>query len=245
MAAQVPLRELTSEEPQAIATLAQARTAPRAGSNTPGSSRRPSAGKRPGPALQPGVLAAHRLPRDPSLPRAGPPRLGRTAPGGAAADRHRRAAGRRPRHGRDRPPAPGPALWLLDPRSLVNRPQRADGAPEQAESQRRAPPGGRAPREEASDRVRRAGRPCVRRTPGVTKSAADRNRIAPWWKVLRSRALNGRRFETWEAVGRAVAAATASGNQPHHPFGWGRRWRQGLRRQPGIAAIPGVKRLAG
>jgi hypothetical protein len=83
MAAQVPLRELTSEEPQAIATLAQARTAPRAGSNTPGSSRRLSAGKRPGPALQPGVLAAHRLPRDPSWPRAGrpgweePPRAGR------------------------------------------------------------------------------------------------------------------------------------------------------------------------
>ena len=41
------------------------------------------------------------------------------------------------------------------------------------------------------------------------KYAAYLNLIEPWWKVLRSLALKGRRFETWEEVCRAIAEATA------------------------------------
>ena len=41
--------------------------------------------------------------------------------------------------------------------------------------------------------------------------AAYLNLIEPWWKVLRSLALKGRRFETWDEVCRAVEAATRTG----------------------------------
>jgi hypothetical protein len=37
--------------------------------------------------------------------------------------------------------------------------------------------------------------------------AAYLNLIEPWWKVLRSLALKGRRFETWDEVCQAVEAA--------------------------------------
>jgi hypothetical protein len=57
------------------------------------------------------------------------------------------------------------------------------------------------------------------------KYAAYLNLIEPWWKVLRSLALNGRRFETWQAVSAAVTAATAYWNAHKHPFGWGQRRR--------------------
>jgi transposase len=77
------------------------------------------------------------------------------------------------------------------------------------------------------------------------KYAAYLNLIEPWWKVLRSLALKGRRFETWEEVCRAVEEATAYWNQHRHPFVWGRRRRHRPRRRPGIAAVPGVRRLAG
>jgi hypothetical protein len=50
------------------------------------------------------------------------------------------------------------------------------------------------------------------------KDAADLNRIEPWWKVLKSLALKGRRSETWEGVCRAVEEATAYWNQHRHPF---------------------------
>jgi hypothetical protein len=50
------------------------------------------------------------------------------------------------------------------------------------------------------------------------KYAAYLNLIEPWWKVLRSLALKGRRFETWEAICQAIAAATAYGNKHRHPF---------------------------
>jgi transposase len=75
--------------------------------------------------------------------------------------------------------------------------------------------------------------------------AAYLNLIEPWWKVLRSLALKGRRFATWEEVCQAVAAATAYWNQHRHPFIWGRRRRHRTRRQSGIAAVPGVRKLAG
>ena len=43
------------------------------------------------------------------------------------------------------------------------------------------------------------------------KYAAYLNLIEPWWKILRSLALKGRRFETWEEIVQAVDAATATG----------------------------------
>jgi len=48
--------------------------------------------------------------------------------------------------------------------------------------------------------------------------AASLNLIEPWWKVLRSLALKGRRFETWDQVCQAMEAATAYGNAHRHPF---------------------------
>jgi transposase len=77
------------------------------------------------------------------------------------------------------------------------------------------------------------------------KYAAYLNLIEPWWKVLRSLALKGRRFETWEEICQAVKEATAYWNKHRHPFVWGRRRRHRPRRCPGIAAVPGVRGLAG
>jgi transposase len=72
------------------------------------------------------------------------------------------------------------------------------------------------------------------------KYAAYLNLIEPWWKILRSLALKGRRFETWQQIEQAVAAATAYWNHHRHPFIWGRRRRHQPRRAPGIALIPAV-----
>jgi transposase len=72
------------------------------------------------------------------------------------------------------------------------------------------------------------------------KYAAYLNLIEPWWKILRSLALKGRRFETWEEICTAVAAATSYWNAHKHPFIWGRRRRHRPRRQPGIAVLPSV-----
>ncbi len=75
--------------------------------------------------------------------------------------------------------------------------------------------------------------------------AAYLNLIEPWWKVLRSLALKGRRFETWEQVCQAIEAATVYWNAHRHPFVWGlRRRHQPHRprkhRRPGIATLPYV-----
>jgi transposase len=72
------------------------------------------------------------------------------------------------------------------------------------------------------------------------KYAAYLNLIEPWWKILRSLALKGRRFETWEEICAAVAAATAYWNAHRHPFHWGRRRRHRPCRQPGVALLPSV-----
>lgn len=40
------------------------------------------------------------------------------------------------------------------------------------------------------------------------KYAAYLNLIEPWWKTLRSSALRGCRFETWEEVVKAIEEAT-------------------------------------
>jgi transposase len=71
--------------------------------------------------------------------------------------------------------------------------------------------------------------------------AAYLNLIEPWWKVLRSLALKGRRFETWPEIEAAVERATAYWNAHRHPFVWGRRRRHRPRRSPGVATVPGVR----
>jgi transposase len=72
----------------------------------------------------------------------------------------------------------------------------------------------------------------------LPKYAPYLNLIEPWWKVLRSLALRGRRFETWDEVCEAVAAATIYWNQHRHPFVWGQRRRHRPRRRPGIGVLP-------
>jgi DDE superfamily endonuclease len=68
--------------------------------------------------------------------------------------------------------------------------------------------------------------------------AAYLNRIEPWWEVLRSLALKGRRFEGWPEIEAAVARATAYWNAHRHPFAWGRRRRHRPHRRLGAAAVP-------
>ena len=70
--------------------------------------------------------------------------------------------------------------------------------------------------------------------------AAYLNLIEPWWKILRSLALKGRRFETWAEICQAIEGATAYWNAHKHPFVWGRRRRHRPHRQPGIALQPAV-----
>lgn len=68
--------------------------------------------------------------------------------------------------------------------------------------------------------------------------AAYLNLIEPWWKVLRSLALKGRRFANWGEVAQAVEAATQYWNAHCHPFVWGRRTRRRPARASGIARLP-------
>ena len=70
------------------------------------------------------------------------------------------------------------------------------------------------------------------------KYAAYLNLIEPWWKILRSLALKGRRFETWHEIEEAVRRATAYWNAHKHPFLWGRRRRHRTARRSGIAVLP-------
>ena len=70
--------------------------------------------------------------------------------------------------------------------------------------------------------------------------AAYLNLIEPWWKVLRSLALEGRRFEAWAEIGQAVERATAYWNEHKHPFIRGRRRRHRAPRRLGVAAPPNV-----
>ena len=72
------------------------------------------------------------------------------------------------------------------------------------------------------------------------KYAAYLNLIEPWWKILRSLALKGRRFEAWPEIEEAVRRATAYWNGHKHPFVWGRRRRHRTPRRPGIAAAPNI-----
>jgi hypothetical protein len=70
------------------------------------------------------------------------------------------------------------------------------------------------------------------------KYAAYLNLIEPWWKVLRSLALKGRRFEAWAEIEQAVERATAYWNDHKHPFVWGRRRRHRPRQCLGVATVP-------
>jgi hypothetical protein len=72
------------------------------------------------------------------------------------------------------------------------------------------------------------------------KYAAYLNLIEPWWKVLRSLALKGRRFEAWAEIEKAVERATAYWNEHKHPFIWGRRRRHRQPRHLGVAALPAI-----
>jgi len=66
------------------------------------------------------------------------------------------------------------------------------------------------------------------------------NLIEPWWKVLRSLALKGKRFETWNDIVVAVRAATAYWNDHKHPFRWGQR-RKTSRRSVTNPRTPGIR----
>lgn len=70
------------------------------------------------------------------------------------------------------------------------------------------------------------------------KYAAYLNLIEPWWKILRSLALKGRRFATWAEVCAAVEAATRYWNAHRHPFHWRSRRHRHAARPPGIACLP-------
>jgi transposase len=72
------------------------------------------------------------------------------------------------------------------------------------------------------------------------KYAAYLNLIEPWWKTLRSLALKGRRFETWDEVCQAIEEATEYWNRHRHPYVWGRRRRHRPRRRrgPSLALLP-------
>ncbi len=72
------------------------------------------------------------------------------------------------------------------------------------------------------------------------KYAAYLNLIEAWWNTLRSLALKGRRFETWDQGCDAVRDATAYWNAHRHPFVWGRRRRHRPRRRAGIGLLPKV-----
>ena len=70
--------------------------------------------------------------------------------------------------------------------------------------------------------------------------AAYLNLIEPWWKTLRSLALKGRRFETWQEIEDAVAKATQYWNAHKHPYVWGQRRRHRPARAAGIGVTPKV-----
>jgi transposase len=70
------------------------------------------------------------------------------------------------------------------------------------------------------------------------KYAAYLNLIEPWWKILRSLALKGWRFETWAQIAQAVEAATRYWNAHRHPFLWGERKHRRSARPIGLARLP-------
>ena len=74
------------------------------------------------------------------------------------------------------------------------------------------------------------------------KYAAYLNLIEPWWKTLRSLAIRGRFFATWEQMEEAVARGGAVDywNAQRHAYVWGRRRRHRTARRPGVGAMPTI-----
>jgi hypothetical protein len=70
------------------------------------------------------------------------------------------------------------------------------------------------------------------------EDAAYLTRIAPWWRVLRSLALKGRRVETWAGGCEAVQDATVPWTAHRHPLSRGQRRRHRPRPRPGIGLPP-------
>jgi len=77
------------------------------------------------------------------------------------------------------------------------------------------------------------------------KYAAYLNLIEPWWKTLKSLAIKGRFFETWEQIEEAVARAVDYWNAHRHPYVWGRRRRHRTARRPGVGAMPNIPAVDG
>ena len=64
------------------------------------------------------------------------------------------------------------------------------------------------------------------------------NLIEPWWKIVRSLALKGRRFASWDEIVTAVREATSYWNAHRHPFEWGKRRRKRAARRARHAIAP-------
>jgi hypothetical protein len=69
------------------------------------------------------------------------------------------------------------------------------------------------------------------------KYAAYLNLIEPWWKTLRSLALAGRYFETWEQIEDAIEKASNYWNAHRHPYVWGQPRRHRAARRPGVELV--------
>ncbi len=77
------------------------------------------------------------------------------------------------------------------------------------------------------------------------KYAAYPNPIEPWWNTLRSLALAGRFFETWDEIEDAISRAVDYWNARRHPYVWGRRGRHRAVRKPGVGAMPNIPAMGG
>jgi transposase len=77
------------------------------------------------------------------------------------------------------------------------------------------------------------------------KYAAYLNLIEPWWKTLKSLAMKGRFFETWEQIEEAIARAVDYWNAHRHPYVWGRHRRHQPARRPGVGAMPAIPAVGG
>jgi len=64
----------------------------------------------------------------------------------------------------------------------------------------------------------------------LPKYACWLNLIEPWWKQMRSLALQGHRFETVDELSAALTAALAYWNEHKHPY----RWKKQPQEQPTI-----------
>jgi transposase len=62
----------------------------------------------------------------------------------------------------------------------------------------------------------------------LPKYACWLNLIEPWWKQLRSLALNGRRFETTDELVESLQEALVYWNDHRHPYQWKKRPQQQL-----------------